>query len=289
MKKNDHDYIAVICDYIDHLRSHYGLRVSIHGAGLVEHFPALAPYNIHECALCTYIKSSAVCRERCKESQRRALIAAEGGAFFGSCYAGVGEFVFPVTERDRTVAFISVSAYRGSAEKEEAFIERYEHSELKIRSLAERELSRDIPDMRYLKMLIEPLSATLTLLFEHTGGPLGKGTEIYGKILSILHNDYSGKLTVSDIASACHYSPSFISRYFKKISGESISTYLFRLRMEKAEELLLKRNMSIEDIASAVGFSDTNYFISSFSRHFGLPPKKYKAAHSDKSKTASIL
>lgn len=277
MEKYGSDYINVICDYIDHLKKDCGLSVSIHGAGLVEHFPALAPYNIHECALCIYIKSSPECLLRCKESQRRAIAAAEGGAFFGSCYAGIGEFVFPVTQRDKTVAFISVGAYRGSPEKEWAFIEKYGHREEKIKKLAESELKKEIPDMRRLSMLIEPLSAMLTLLLEHSATNLGSGSDIYGRILSILHNDYSARLTVGDIAASCHYSPSFISRHFKKMSGESINSYLFRLRMERAEELLLNRNMPLEDIAAAVGFSDTNYFISSFSKHFGLPPKKYKA------------
>jgi len=280
MKRIAADTLSAICKYIDHLREHYGLFVSVHGDGLIEHFPALVRYNIHECALCTYIKSSRECRERCKESQRRALLRAEGGAFFGSCYAGVGEFVFPVTEWERTVAFISVSAYRGSREKAALFIERYGHSEEKMRALYKSELRESLPETEDIATLIEPLSAMLTLLFEHTGGPLGTGEVLFGKILSILHNGYSGSISIADIAEACHYSTSFISRYFKKMSGISIGEYLFRLRMEKAEELLIKRNMSIEDTGAAVGFSDTNYFIARFSRHFGMPPKKYRAAHS---------
>ena len=132
---------------------------------------------------------------------------------------------------------------------------------------------------KFVRTLISPLSAMLTLFIEKNAYTSGGAENLYGKILSILHTAYTRKITIKDIASECHYSPSFVSRYFKKKSGLCVNEYLAKIRMEKARELLLGSDMRIEDIAASLGFSDTNYFISSFSKFYGEPPKRYKNAN----------
>ena len=119
----------------------------------------------------------------------------------------------------------------------------------------------------------------LTLFIEKRISLSAEPENLYGKILSVLHVGYTRKLNISDIAAECHYSPSFISRYFKEKSGETINGYLKKIRMEKAKKLLLISDMSIEDVAASVGFSDTNYFISFFSKYYGEPPKRYRNAN----------
>lgn len=46
-----------------------------------------------------------------------------------------------------------------------------------------------------------------------------------------------------------------------------------------ARELVGKTDMRIEDIAASSGFSDTNYFISSFSKYCKISLKRYKNAN----------
>ena len=265
-----------IIRYIEYLKMQHGLDVTLHGRGLSPYLSELAPYNVHDCPYCMYVKSSEECLSRCRESQRRALNASREGAFFGSCYAGVSEFVFPVRCGGDVSAFISVGGYIGSPSKRHRFSEAYGFHEGKLCRLAKEELKAEIPDFEFVKTVIEPLCAMLSLLLGECGIPSDRSGDVYGKILSIIHTEYSKKLTVRDIAEECHYSISFVSRHFKEKKGISIQKYIFRLRMKRAERLLTGSNMSIEDIGAAVGFSDTNYFISSFSSYFGMPPKKYR-------------
>ena len=265
-----------IKSYIDFLKTEYLFDVSIHGDKIIEHLDELAPYNLHECAYCMHVKSSRECWKRCIKSQKRASEKSAGGAFFGSCYAGVGEFVFPVFANGEVSAFVSVGGYVGSALKRSAFAQGYGFGEEKLARLSEESLKTEIPDMKFVKTLIDPLCAMLTLLIEKEEGYKGAGAEVFGKMLSILHTGYAQKLRISDIAEQCHYSEAFVSRHFKKMTGKSIGKYLMDLRMKKANELLLSSCMSIEDIGAACGFSDTNYFISCFSKKFGTPPKKYR-------------
>ena len=198
------------------------------------------------------------------------------GAFFGSCYAGVGEFVFPVYAFGKQIGMISVGGYYGAPEKRSAFASKYGFNEAELSKTAKAELKREIPPIEFVATLILPLSAMMTLTVEKNGTPNLGSDPLYGKILSILHTRYTRKITVGEIANECHYSASFIHRYFKKKSGVTVNEYLKKLRMERAAYLLLNTEMKLEDVAASVGFSDTNYFISFFSSYYKKPPKQYK-------------
>ena len=270
-----------IINYIEYLKATHGLQISLHGSGIQPYLNSFAKYNSHECAYCMFVKTNADSWNRCMQSQKKALDKLQKSSeYFGSCYAGVGEFVFPIHAFGETVGMISVGSYIGLTEKRIAFAEKYGFSEKRLDALANSELYDKIPDIDFIKTLIAPLCAMLTLLIEKNGKEFLVTKNLYGKILSILHTAYTHKITIEDIATECHYSTAFISRYFKDKSGMSINEYLKALRMKKAESLLVNTEMRIEDIAAAVGFSDTNYFISFFSKHYGTPPKKYRTEHS---------
>ena len=269
-----------IKNYIEYLRRTHDFKISLHGDGVLPHLDFLAPYHTHECTYCMYVKGSKDAFKRCIEGQIKAQKKlAESGAYFGSCYAGVGEFVFPIVAFDSIVGMISVGGYLGSVEKRRAFALKYGFYEGQLRSLEGESLNADIPDLAFVKTLIDPLSAMLSLFIEKNNLKSLDSENLYGGILSILHVEYARKITISDIASKCHYSVSFVSRHFKEKSGKTINEYLNDIRMEKAKRLLCESDMRIEDIGAFVGFSDTNYFISRFSKYYKISPKKYRSTN----------
>ena len=56
-----------------------------------------------------------------------------------------------------------------------------------------------------------------------------------------------------------------------------IASFIKLKRLTKAKELVLKTDMPIPTIADSVGFSDYNYFLRVFKKHYGISPKKMKA------------
>lgn len=78
-------------------------------------------------------------------------------------------------------------------------------------------------------------------------------------------------------ALACRFalSPNHLSKQFKKITGVGLNDFINISRVTAAEKLLVSTNMSITEIASACGFSDSNYFASVFKKFKGITPKKY--------------
>ena len=87
---------------------------------------------------------------------------------------------------------------------------------------------------------------------------------------------YTEDLTANYLAEMSNMSYSYFSRFFKSSMGESFSDYLNSVRIRHAEKLLLKNELTISEVARAVGFSNTSYFITQFKRHLHITPKKYK-------------
>ena len=52
-----------------------------------------------------------------------------------------------------------------------------------------------------------------------------------------------------------------------------IATYIKTKRLTKAKELLQSTDMSVSEISQKVGFSDYNYFLKSFKKHYGVSTK----------------
>lgn len=96
--------MEAIEDYIVYLKNEQKLFVTIHSCGdaLTHVTGRLAPYNIHANPYCVFIKSVSDRWNECicRQSGIYEHIRTHGDEiFFGSCYAGVGEYVVPGLRR----------------------------------------------------------------------------------------------------------------------------------------------------------------------------------------------
>ena len=73
-----------------------------------------------------------------------------------------------------------------------------------------------------------------------------------------------------------HISAAYFSTVFKKEAGESYSSYLTGLRMEKAAELMKTTDEKNYSIAAQVGYDEPNYFSHVFKKRYGVSPNKFR-------------
>lgn len=98
-------------------------------------------------------------------------------------------------------------------------------------------------------------------------------SEIIQFVQAHLHEE---ELSLYLLADKLYVNYSYLSRTFKKLMGESFSEYVFRLRMEKAKELLA-RGLLVYDVAEQVGFRHVNYFSKAFAKFWnGVKPSEVK-------------
>lgn len=97
------------------------------------------------------------------------------------------------------------------------------------------------------------------------------------KAVTYIRVHLSDQLSLQQIASGIKVSPSYLSRIFNQETGESLSSFIARSRVEKAAELLTFTRMPVQSVAAYVGFSDLNYFSRCFKKQMGRTPTQYRA------------
>lgn len=94
--------------------------------------------------------------------------------------------------------------------------------------------------------------------------------------IDYIYNNKSENISAEKMANVCHVSPSYFSRLFAKKIGENFSTYLGKLKIEWAKNLLEETDMHINEISEELGFSESGYFIKIFKKYEGVTPSLYR-------------
>lgn len=84
------------------------------------------------------------------------------------------------------------------------------------------------------------------------------------------------EIYLESIAENFNTSPKYMSKLLKQALGCSFKQYITQLRMEKAKQLLLNSDMSIEEISTACGFSNRNNFTRTFRQLNGCAPTEWR-------------
>ncbi|HHG6294175.1 TPA: helix-turn-helix domain-containing protein [Streptococcus suis] len=82
------------------------------------------------------------------------------------------------------------------------------------------------------------------------------------------------KLSVKELASQLHMSQSKLHKTFKSFTGEPISRYIMKLKVEKAKKFI-QLGYSLQDIADLLGFKSYSHFSKVFKDITSLSPKQY--------------
>lgn len=98
--------------------------------------------------------------------------------------------------------------------------------------------------------------------------------------LSFIYTNYAEPITLDEIAGSCHISKSEFCRLFKQTLHQTPFDFLLRYRIEQSLPMLCEGNLSITEIACAVGFSGPSYYAEVFRKYMHCSPTKYKKQHS---------
>ena len=113
------------------------------------------------------------------------------------------------------------------------------------------------------------------------------GDELVADVQIDLRRDLRATPKLDQIAKRLGVSPRTLTRRFKNATGSSIGQYLQQLRLDEAQSLLRRTNLSITEVCLAVGINDASHFARTFRQHVGLTASAYRTAVRDKSFTAT--
>lgn len=91
-----------------------------------------------------------------------------------------------------------------------------------------------------------------------------------------IRNHITEEVSLVNLSKYLHLSPNYLSSLFKQSTGETFSEFTNRVRFERVKELLMNRQLKIQEISEIIGFTDSNYFSIAFKKKFGLTPTEYR-------------
>lgn len=110
--------------------------------------------------------------------------------------------------------------------------------------------------------------------------PTGRVSAVEKKFLRSIQEYVSANLhrniTLDDIAEEVCMSPSSLYKKMKEYADISPMEYVMKMRLHKAVELLKDDSVSVQEVASAVGFNTHSFFSECFKREFGLTPRQWR-------------
>ena len=122
------------------------------------------------------------------------------------------------------------------------------------------------------------LNRTTKLPYTGTGGLNLRPRDIsrLKPLFDCVHGHYSQKLTLRELARVSKMSVTHLCRYFKQVTGKTITEYITRYRIDRAKEMLIEDERSITWIASEVGFESHSYFDRVFHEVTRMTPHDFR-------------
>ncbi|WP_040948395.1 response regulator transcription factor [Gorillibacterium massiliense] len=79
-----------------------------------------------------------------------------------------------------------------------------------------------------------------------------------------------------EVAASVYLNPAYLSRLFRKETGESLSDYIMKEKIDLAKNMLAYSNEKVSSVAEALGYSHFSYFAKIFRRSTGMSPQEYR-------------
>lgn len=95
-------------------------------------------------------------------------------------------------------------------------------------------------------------------------------------ILDSFEENYNKPLFIAEYAKNHNISICWLIKLFKQQVGITPKDYLINIRLNKAKELLITSEYTINEIAEIVGYEDALYFSRLFKKRIGMSPTQYK-------------
>ena len=140
------------------------------------------------------------------------------------------------------------------------------------------------------KLTAQLLCAAIILLtsqiegFPLTGAKESDEAHMVLRIRNYLNAHFMEDITLDTAGEALGCSATYISHIFKKATGRTPIQYLIRRRIGHAQTLLISTDHPVTRIATIVGYDNTNYFSTIFSKVVGMSPARYREFYKEEMK-----
>lgn len=103
------------------------------------------------------------------------------------------------------------------------------------------------------------------------------GNKLINEVIHYIEKHYMEDISLSSLADTFYLSKEHLSRLFKRETGTNLFSYIMELKLNNAKKLLTSTELTLDEIAFKLGFSNGNYFSKVFKKNIGQSPREYKS------------
>ena len=158
----------------------------------------------------------------------------------------------------------------------------YGSEELAIQALraGARDYLRKPLDVKELRRVVAACARTERLPVDRAAPPHGEQPLAprpgVRHALAFVREHFAEPITLSQVAGEARLSKFHFCRLFQRRVGMSFREYLRGIRLERAQALLADRELTVTEVAYAIGFNDLSHFDKVFNRIVGMSPTEYR-------------
>ena len=104
-----------------------------------------------------------------------------------------------------------------------------------------------------------------------------KGKQVIEEALNVIDKYiFNPEMGLSFVASKIFVNDSYLSRVFKQETGQALTSYVMKKRIDESIRLLNTSDLKVYEIAERIGITNAHYFSISFKKQMGMTVKQYK-------------
>ncbi len=100
--------------------------------------------------------------------------------------------------------------------------------------------------------------------------------QVIRRVKEIIAAQLDQDISLQLLAGQVHLNHRYLSALFKSETGQNLSDYVTRMRIERAKQLLRETRMRVQDIAPLSGYPNVKYFLAIFKQSVGATPSEYR-------------
>ena len=250
----------------------------------------------HDNEYCAYVKVDSLflnclaCQDRLRQKMKTYK-----KPFYGSCYAGVEEYFYPVVLNEKLVGIICAGIFCSDRKKGLEKVREAAKSNGKKPLVCEEKFLRSmLPPVKDVPGLLTQLGILSGLISHFYDGILqisgrdfestdlkdlwdkSSNSEILSLAVCYIREHYCEDIYLNNVAAICHCNANYLSNLFVEKLHISFAEYINRSRVSLAKDLLLFTTLSVDEIGRRVGFRYTSYFIRIFKKYAGKTPFQFR-------------
>jgi AraC-like DNA-binding protein/ligand-binding sensor protein len=239
----------------------------------------------HENPFCALMSEKSRACAACLRLQRRLCETAENQPRTLTCELGLSDTAVPVRLGERLVGFLQTGQVFRKKPTEAQFArtnqliaqwgldvedKRIREAFFETRTLGPKQYDAVVQLLSIFAQHISLVSNQLMVQKENSEPPA------ITRARQFIQDNQAEDLSLGQVARAVNMSSFYFCKMFKKSTGLHFTEYVSRVRVERAKNLLLNRNLRISEIAYEIGFQSLTHFNRVFKRIMGQSPTEFR-------------